>query len=132
VSLQQHQTRNVDWKIQHTNFSVNKIHVQTNTKSVQCLCINKFYPVREGFSLIKSQKDILESKKTDSISVLRKKAAWAEVAEQFNAVSGGTKRDCKQLQCWQENQKKCARQNFADNHFYFHSTVLSIPTCECC
>jgi len=31
-------------------------------------------------------------------SVVTKKAAWAEVAEQFNAVSGGTKRDCKQLQ----------------------------------
>ena len=65
--------------------------------------------------LIKSHKNVLESKKTDSVSVLAKKAAWSEVTEQFNAVSGGSKRDCKQLQCWWDNQKKRAHRNFSDN-----------------
>ena len=77
----------------------------------------KFLPFRKdvAFPLIDSQKDVLESKKTDVATVLTKKAAWAELAEQFNAVSGMCKRDSKQLQCWWENQEKRARQNIADN-----------------
>ena len=45
-----------------------------------------------------SVSDILINACSANRSVVTKKAAWAEVAEQFNAVSGGTKRDCKQLQ----------------------------------
>ena len=34
---------------------------------------------------------MLESKKTDALSIVAKKQAWMELADQFNAVNGVTK-----------------------------------------
>ena len=49
------------------------------------------------FALIESHKGVLESKKTDAISVLAKKQTWMALADQFNAVNGVCKRSYKQL-----------------------------------
>jgi len=74
------------------------------------------------FALIESHKGVLESKKTDAISVLAKKQTWMALADQFNAVNGVCKRSYKQLQCWWENQKKRARRNIADNRVKMFAT----------
>jgi len=74
------------------------------------------------FGLIESNKGVLESKKTDALSVLAKKQAWVELADQFNAVNGVSKRSHKQLQCWWDNQKKRARRNIADNRVKIFAT----------
>jgi len=68
-----------------------------------------------AFSLIDAKKELLESKKTDSVALMNKKQAWADLADQFNTVTGVSKRSGPQLQCWWDNQKKRARRNIADN-----------------
>jgi len=75
-----------------------------------------------AFALIESHKNVLESKKTDALSAVAKKEAWTEVADQFNAVVGVSKRNAKQLQSWWENQKKRARRNIADNRVKLFAT----------
>lgn len=39
-------------------------------------------------SLVSTKKDILECKKTDSVSLKDKEKAWQELAESFNEISG--------------------------------------------
>jgi len=75
-----------------------------------------------AFSLIDAKKELLESKKTDSVALMNKKQAWADLADQFNAVTGVSKRSGPQLQCWWDKQKKRARRNIADNRVKIFAT----------
>jgi Myb/SANT-like DNA-binding domain len=66
--------------------------------------------------IIEKNSEIVENKKTDSLSSKLKDAAWVAIAEEFSSMpEGATKRSAVQLKLWWQNQKKRARKQIADS-----------------
>lgn len=56
-------------------------------------------------NLVMKYKDVLESKKTDALSINKKKATWCKLSAEYNSIHGVRPRDVKQIRkCW-ENLK---------------------------
>lgn len=61
--------------------------------------------------LVKTHKDVVENKKTDTVCMKKKNAAWEEISKEFCGVGNTNKRSGKQLKkCW-NNKKFKSRQH---------------------
>ncbi|KAK5650082.1 hypothetical protein RI129_001111 [Pyrocoelia pectoralis] len=71
-------------------------------------------------SLVKKKKfyDIIENKKTDTVTNRNKDEAWRVLAEEFNSISGKIYRDAKSLRGKYENTKKQAKNKYAEEKRY--------------
>ncbi|KAH9371955.1 hypothetical protein HPB48_000570 [Haemaphysalis longicornis] len=59
------------------------------------------YTVQEKgllMELARKYKDVIENKKTDSMSVHRKKATWRQIAQEFNSKHGRPPQDTRPAQ----------------------------------
>ena len=57
-------------------------------------------------NIIKDYKGI-EEKKTDNVSLKKKKSLWEEITQLFNSQGIGAKRDKKELKkCWMNSKQK--------------------------
>ena len=57
-------------------------------------------------NIIKDYKDI-EEKKTDNVSLKKKKSLWKEITQLFNSQGIGAKRDQKEpKKCWMNSKQK--------------------------
>ncbi|XP_046407630.1 myb/SANT-like DNA-binding domain-containing protein 3 [Ischnura elegans] len=63
--------------------------------------------------LVIARKAVLESKKTDAVSLTSKSKAWKEVEEEFNRHDGVTKRSWKQIKRSWENMKAKRKRDLA-------------------
>lgn len=65
--------------------------------------------------VVKQYVDIIDNKKTDSVTVKAKKRAWADLTNKFNAVSETGWRNEKQLHALYDNLKKIAKKNTSND-----------------
>lgn len=61
--------------------------------------------------LINKNKKILESKKSDVISIKQKNECWDLITKQFNARKTGSCKSCQQLKSTYKNMKAITRKN---------------------
>lgn len=66
--------------------------------------------------LLQLYRNIIENKKTDSSTNLKKVAAWDEITKKFNSVNNRYIRTSEQLKNCYENIKKRAKKNLADGN----------------
>lgn len=64
--------------------------------------------------MIELRRDVIECKRTDTVTTRTKDVVWDQIATEFNAV-GLSKRTSKQIRLWWDNQKKRARSRLAQN-----------------
>lgn len=65
-------------------------------------------------SMIELHRDVIECKRTDTVTTRNKDVVWDKISTEFNAL-GLSKRTAKQIRLWWENQKKRARSRLAQN-----------------
>lgn len=81
-------------------------------------CRSKNFTDREKeelLNIVESYCSILENKKTDNISVKKKKNTWEDIKNQYNAIQTSGERNINQLQHLYDESKRRAKKNFADD-----------------
>lgn len=81
--------------------------------------------------LARKYKDVIENKKTDRVSVHRKKLTWRQVAQEFNCQHGVRPSTQDQLKkCWKNLKEKYRKGTSCDTRERFKTGELHVP-CVC-